>query len=113
MDLPGGMAHLLMQQSGMMHTVTTCTFLKVDTSSQMQASELAMCYLSPIEVYIITLKSGVWQKICKFSYSQFILAIDKYSSPQNAKELFNLQHSSLQNIIECIFGVMKHQWHIL
>jgi hypothetical protein len=33
--------------------------------------------------------------------------------PKNAKELFNLQHSSLWNVIERIFGVLKRQWKIL
>ena len=33
--------------------------------------------------------------------------------PENAKELFNLRHSSLQNVIECIFRVLKRQWQIL
>jgi hypothetical protein len=29
--------------------------------------------------------------------------------PENAKELFNLQHSSLRNVIKHIFGVLKQQ----
>jgi hypothetical protein len=33
--------------------------------------------------------------------------------PENAKELFNLQHSLLRNVIERIFGVLKRQWKIL
>jgi hypothetical protein len=33
--------------------------------------------------------------------------------PQSAKELFNLRHSSLRNVIERIFGVLKRQWQIL
>jgi hypothetical protein len=33
--------------------------------------------------------------------------------PGNAKELFNLRHSSLRNVIERIFGVLKRQWQIL
>jgi hypothetical protein len=33
--------------------------------------------------------------------------------PENAKELFNLRHSSLRNVIERIFGVLKRQWQIL
>jgi DDE superfamily endonuclease len=31
----------------------------------------------------------------------------------NAKELFNLRHSSLRNAVERIFGVLKRQWQIL
>jgi hypothetical protein len=33
--------------------------------------------------------------------------------PKNAKELFNLRHSSLRNVIKRIFGVLKRQWQIL
>jgi hypothetical protein len=33
--------------------------------------------------------------------------------PENTKELFNLRHSSLRNVIEYIFGVLKRQWQIL
>jgi DDE superfamily endonuclease len=33
--------------------------------------------------------------------------------PENSKELFNLCHSSLHNVIERIFGVLKRQWQIL
>ena len=33
-------------------------------------------------------------------------------TPQN-KELFNLRHSSLRNVVERIFGVFKGQWKIL
>jgi DDE superfamily endonuclease len=33
--------------------------------------------------------------------------------PENAKELFNLRHASLRNVIERIFGVLKRQWQIL
>jgi hypothetical protein len=33
--------------------------------------------------------------------------------PENTQELFNLRHSSLRNIIEHIFGILKRQWKIL
>ena len=33
--------------------------------------------------------------------------------PENAKELFNLRHSSLRNVIKRIFRVLKWQWQIL
>jgi hypothetical protein len=33
--------------------------------------------------------------------------------PENSRELFNLRHSSLRNVIERIFGVLKRQWQIL
>ncbi|KAJ3753714.1 hypothetical protein EV360DRAFT_3551, partial [Lentinula raphanica] len=33
--------------------------------------------------------------------------------PQNKEELFNLGHAQAQNVIECIFGVIKKCWNIL
>jgi hypothetical protein len=33
--------------------------------------------------------------------------------PANAEELFNLRHSQMRNIIERIFGVLKHRFQIL
>ena len=33
--------------------------------------------------------------------------------PQNSKELFNLRHSSLRNVVERIFGVLKRKYRIL
>ena len=35
------------------------------------------------------------------------------SRPQNSKELFNLRHAQLRNVIERIFGVMKKRFPIL
>lgn len=31
----------------------------------------------------------------------------------NAKELFNLRHAQVRNVIECIFGVLKQHFQIL
>ena len=39
--------------------------------------------------------------------------ISNHTRPRNERELFNLRHSSLCNIIERIFGVLKRQWRIL
>ena len=33
--------------------------------------------------------------------------------PENAKELFNLRHASLRNVVERIFGVLKRRFEIL
>ena len=33
--------------------------------------------------------------------------------PENAEEIFNLQHSSLRNVIERTFGVLKKQFPII
>lgn len=34
-------------------------------------------------------------------------------SPSNKKEIFNLRHAQARNIIERIFGVLKHRFRIL
>jgi len=41
--------------------------------------------------------------------------LKKYSrrGPQNAKELFNHRHSSLRNVIEKTFGVLKKRFPII
>lgn len=41
--------------------------------------------------------------------------LKEYSSrgPQNARELFNLRHSSLRNVIERTFGVLKKRFPII
>src|SRR6267154_5018847 len=36
-----------------------------------------------------------------------------YYRPCNHKELFNLRHAMLRNVVERIFGVVKRQFHIL
>ena len=41
------------------------------------------------------------------------MALYLYYRPENAHELFNLRHSSLRNIIERIFGVVKRKFKIL
>jgi hypothetical protein len=33
--------------------------------------------------------------------------------PSNSKELYNLRHASARNVVERIFGVIKHRWTIL
>jgi hypothetical protein len=35
-----------------------------------------------------------------------------YSRPHNAKELFNLRHAQLRNVVERIFGIVKWCWSI-
>jgi hypothetical protein len=35
-----------------------------------------------------------------------------YSRPRNAKELFNLRHAQLRNVVERIFGIVKRRWSI-
>ena len=33
--------------------------------------------------------------------------------PRNARELFNIRHAALRNVIERIFGVVKRRWRVL
>ena len=33
--------------------------------------------------------------------------------PRNARELFNIRHAALRNVIERIFGVIKRRWRVL
>lgn len=51
--------------------------------------------------------------VCQVLYSPAPAVLNDDLSPQNAKELFNLRHARLRNIIERIFGVLKRQWRIL
>jgi hypothetical protein len=43
----------------------------------------------------------------------FIYTLNNYARPQNKYELFNLRHAQAQNVIECIFGVLKNRFRIL
>jgi len=52
---------------------------------------------------IITLYRGVRYHLKKYSRR----------GPQNAKELFNHRHSSLRNVIERTFGVMRKRFPII
>lgn len=36
-----------------------------------------------------------------------------HDRPANFKELYNLRHASARNVVERIFGVIKHRWSIL
>ena len=38
---------------------------------------------------------------------------DSRNHPTNARELFNLRHSSLRVIVERTFGALKNRFHIL
>jgi hypothetical protein len=72
-----------------------------------------------------TPKGRYWLGDAGYSNSEFILAPYRGVRyhlkevrqadirPSNAKELFNLRHSSLRNVVERIFGVLKRQWQIL
>ncbi|KAK6923829.1 Harbinger transposase-derived protein [Dillenia turbinata] len=51
--------------------------------------------------------------ITPFKYVRYHLKEYSTHSPQNAKELFNLRHASLQNVIERAFGVPKIRFPII
>lgn len=73
----------------------------------------------------ITPKGKYWLGDAGYGNSEFVLSPYRgvryhlkevrqaNQKPENAKELFNLRHSSLRNVIERIFGVLKRQWKIL
>lgn len=73
----------------------------------------------------ITPKGKYWLGDAGYSNSEFVLSpyrgvryhlkevSQANKGPSNAKELFNLRHSSLRNVVERIFGVLKRQWQIL
>lgn len=46
-------------------------------------------------------------------FISFILHTHCNIRPQNAKELYNLRHAQLRNVVERIFGVLKKRWYIL
>lgn len=51
-----------------------------------------------------SLEMLVIQIVITYYLKETLLALQK---PKNPKELFNLRHSSLRNVIERIFGVAK------
>jgi hypothetical protein len=74
---------------------------------------------------LLTPKGKYWLGDAGYGNSEFVMAPYRGvryhlkevrqadQRPGNAKELFNLRHSSLRNVIERIFGVLKRQWQIL
>jgi hypothetical protein len=47
-----------------------------------------------------------------FNLSSSVYLLICENSPKNAKELFNLRHSSLRNAVERVFGVVKRRFRI-
>ena len=45
--------------------------------------------------------------------NDFVVPDGSIHSPANKEECFNLHHASAQNVLECIFGVLKHRFRIL
>ena len=69
----------------------------------------------PIVVCVTTWQNRGRHHTCK--YISFQSALHWYhfslSRPCNHKELFNLRHTILRNVVECILGVLKRLFHIL
>jgi hypothetical protein len=87
-------------------------FHPTSTTWLMQASPVAINFLSPTEMFIITYMSGkiaISGLCCLTSYDAQLFTLI-LSSLQNKEKLFNLQHSQLRNIIERIFGVIKYKF---
>ena len=50
--------------------------------------------------------------VCVFSYNIDLCDLT-LSRPRSREELFNLRHASARNVIERIFGVLKHRYRVL
>jgi DDE superfamily endonuclease len=79
----------------------------------MQATHYAINCWSPIEVSDIILLSGVEQMSGKYFNINSLPTSYSWNSPANKEELFNLRHASARNVIERIFGILKHRFRIL
>ena len=91
----------------------TCLFQEANTTWLMLAFQHVTSFLFHTEVFNTTLQSGAES----ISGKKGIITLDETLTYQlrlsTLKELFNLQHASTCNIIECICGVLKQQFHIL
>ena len=56
---------------------------------------------------------GTCQFTVAFLFSKSLSSHSIYNRPANFKELYNLRHASARNVVERVFGVMKHRWTIL
>jgi DDE superfamily endonuclease len=65
------------------------------------------------KMYAITLLNGVVLVQGMNSYHNIYIICWIYNRPTTKEELFNLRHASVRNVIECIFGVLKHCFRIL
>ena len=63
--------------------------------------------------FTIILQSGLGQVKGALSAFPHHLLIVSFLRPKNKEELFNLRHASARNVIEWIFGILKHHFRIL
>ena len=83
-------------------------FQKVNITLQMQGLVLVISCSSYTVVCTTLLQSGV-VLVCGLLFIKHQSDIYQYS-PANEEELFNLCHASAHNVIEHIFGVLKHRF---
>src|SRR5215471_13726721 len=112
----GGRVLLLTRRSIMMHVCTIFEFQRVDITLPMQVIPHVKNFLYHIEAFAIILRNGRelnsgWLSL--FFHSTLTLLIKNNCRPRNEKELYNLRHASLRNVIERIFGVSKKRFKIL
>ena len=108
----GGMGAHLMQPCSTMLINPIWLSLQGNSIWLMLGSECVMHYLSHTKRSNTTLQNRAVQL-----WGMFMLLIIKrcwyMHRPSNAKELYNLWHASAQNIVEWIFGILKHCFWIL
>jgi hypothetical protein len=108
MQLRDGRDQLQMHTFTKMHAHMTCTFQLASITLSMLVFHCAMNFWCLIEMYVIILQNGAVQMSGgSFALFQGAVALKLYRL-RNKEELFNLRHASARNIIERIFGVLKH-----
>jgi hypothetical protein len=100
----------------MMHANTIFEFQRVDITLPMQVIPHVKNFLSHIEAFAIILLNGSEQdsgRLRVLFHGNLALLTKNNCRPRNAKELYNLRHASLRNVIERTFGVSKKRFKIL
>jgi hypothetical protein len=78
----------------------------------MQGLGYAKPFWSHTDRHVIILLNGHVRTYGSLSSVQHIFLL-MHCRPANYKELYNLRHASARNVVEWIFGVIKHHWSIL
>ena len=88
--------------------------LRVNTTLQMRVSHLVINFLFLIVRSVIIWQNGVVPTPgMPLNLPILIYIFYIFYRPRNKEELFNLRHASARNVIERIFGVLKHRFRIL
>ena len=110
----GGRGPQQIQQCFMMLVSLICPSLLENTTLLTQDFPQPLCLWFLSVENITILGSGAVPTFSMSIYvQQGLLLMPWLHRPQNAEELFNLQHASACNVIEYIFGVLKSCFHIL